>query len=160
MLIGGPNQSHKVNFKEPAPLRGKISKKTFRFSAVNTFPEFFRKKCWEGTPVFSFRCISPAMRREVLTEGTAENANPLSWFKNFLLGLFNQFTKHYHAMISDILFLDQVTRFINPSRANAVRTRTPLCVSITLILNATIEQKTSISDNHPPTLTRDPLQQQ
>lgn len=52
MLIGGPNQSHKVNFKEPAPRRGKISKKTFGFSVVNTFPEFFRKKCWKGTPVF------------------------------------------------------------------------------------------------------------
>jgi hypothetical protein len=44
MLIGGPNQSHKVNFKEPLPLKGKISKKTFGFSAVNTFPEIFQKK--------------------------------------------------------------------------------------------------------------------
>jgi hypothetical protein len=63
MLIGGPNQSHKVNFKEPAPRRGKISKKTFGFSAVNTFPEFFRKKCWEGTSVFlpsdPLACIAP-----------------------------------------------------------------------------------------------------
>jgi hypothetical protein len=43
MLIGGPNQSHKVNFKEPLPVMGKISKKTFRFISVNTFPEVFSK---------------------------------------------------------------------------------------------------------------------
>ena len=66
MLIGGPNQSHKVNFKEPLPLRGKISKKTFRFSAVNTFPEIFRKKCWEGTSVFwSFDHPTRAVKRGV-----------------------------------------------------------------------------------------------
>jgi hypothetical protein len=39
MLIGGPNQSYKVNFKEPLPAMGKISKKTFPFLFVNTFSE-------------------------------------------------------------------------------------------------------------------------
>jgi hypothetical protein len=35
-LIGGPNQSHKVNFKEP-PRRGKSSSKNFCVSSVNTY---------------------------------------------------------------------------------------------------------------------------
>jgi hypothetical protein len=48
MLIGGPNQSHKVNFKEPLPLKGKMFKRTFAFSSVNTFPENF-EKILEGT---------------------------------------------------------------------------------------------------------------
>jgi len=37
MLIGGPNQSHKVNFKEPLPVKGKTFKTTFAASFVNTF---------------------------------------------------------------------------------------------------------------------------
>ena len=36
-LIGGPNQSHKVNLKEPLPSEGKISTKTTSFFSVNTF---------------------------------------------------------------------------------------------------------------------------
>ena len=43
MLIGGPNQSYKVNFKEPLPVKGKISKRSFAFRFVNTFPEFSEK---------------------------------------------------------------------------------------------------------------------
>ena len=43
MLIGGPNQSHKVNFKELLPFMGKIAKRSFAFCFVNTFPEFFWK---------------------------------------------------------------------------------------------------------------------
>ena len=37
-LIGGPNQSHKVNLKEPLPSKGKISTKATRLFSVNTFP--------------------------------------------------------------------------------------------------------------------------
>jgi hypothetical protein len=40
-LIGGPNQSHKVNFKELPVFLGKSSKKTFRVSLVNNFLRFF-----------------------------------------------------------------------------------------------------------------------
>ena len=58
MLIGGPNQSYKVNFKEPPLVRGKISKRTFAFCSVNTFPEFIRKKFCEGT-LFSRSLHSP-----------------------------------------------------------------------------------------------------
>ena len=43
LLIGGPNQSHKVNFKE-LPLRGKISSKNFYLTVVNTFLENFLKE--------------------------------------------------------------------------------------------------------------------
>ena len=48
MLIGGPNQSHKVNFKEPLPLKGKISTRTFAFYSVNLFPEIIGKN-YKGT---------------------------------------------------------------------------------------------------------------
>ena len=41
-MIGGPNQSHKVNFKE-LPQRGKISSKNFCVSSVNTLFENIRK---------------------------------------------------------------------------------------------------------------------
>ncbi len=41
-LIGGPNQSHKVNFKEP-PHRGKISSKNLCVSSVNTYSEISEK---------------------------------------------------------------------------------------------------------------------
>jgi hypothetical protein len=51
MLIGGPNQSHKVNFKEPLPLKGKISKKTSAFLSVNTFSEK-SEEIWKGTGGF------------------------------------------------------------------------------------------------------------
>jgi len=36
-LIGGPNQSHKVNFKELLPFKGKRSKETVSIFSVNTF---------------------------------------------------------------------------------------------------------------------------
>ncbi len=41
-MIGGPNQSHKVNFKE-LPAEGKISNKNFRSPVVNLFSENFLK---------------------------------------------------------------------------------------------------------------------
>lgn len=86
MLIGGPNQSHKVNFKEPLPRRGKISKKTFRFFFVNTFPEVFRKKFWKERLAYGPFDRPRRFCDAVLTEGTAEHANALWLFKIFLLG--------------------------------------------------------------------------
>ena len=66
MLIGGPNQSYKVNFKEPLPVKGKISKRTFAFCSVNLFPENIRKKFCEGT-LFSppLRSPHPRFAREI-----------------------------------------------------------------------------------------------
>ena len=51
-LIGGPNQSHKVNFKEP-PLWERGSKKNRSDVFVNTFSEeLFQRPCGEGTRCF------------------------------------------------------------------------------------------------------------
>ena len=66
MLIGGPNQSHKVNFKEPLPVKGKISKKTFAVCFVNTFPEK-SEKSFEKERLSAF----PAERFARFFRGTA-----------------------------------------------------------------------------------------
>jgi len=84
MLIGGPNQSHKVNFKEPLPARGKISKKTFAFCFVNTFSElleesFMKERCF----LARFACHS-RIRRVVLSDGIGEHGNCIFFIKIFL----------------------------------------------------------------------------
>jgi hypothetical protein len=72
MLIGGPNQSHKVNFKEPLPARGKISKKTFAFCFVNTFPEIFEESFVKERYLFSAASLStPASGGRCLAKGLA-----------------------------------------------------------------------------------------
>jgi hypothetical protein len=84
MMIGGPNQSHKVNFKEPLPARGKISKRTFAFISVNPFPENIRKKFWKGT-LFSPPFVHlTRVYRERFTEGIAEHGNCIFLIKPFL----------------------------------------------------------------------------
>ena len=84
MLIGGPNQSYKVNFKEPLPARGKISKRTFAFCSVNPFPGNIRKKFWEGT-LFSPPLVHLTRAlRERFTEGSAEHGNCIFLIKTFL----------------------------------------------------------------------------
>ena len=60
MLIGGPNQSHKVNFKEPLPVKGKISKRTFVFHFVNTFSGIFRISFIEETNIL----LAPSLTRK------------------------------------------------------------------------------------------------
>jgi hypothetical protein len=84
MLIGGPNQSHKVNFKEPVPVKGKISKRTFAFCSVNTFPEFFRKKFCEGTLFSQAPCSSHLLLSSTTSEGRAEHGNCSFVIKIFL----------------------------------------------------------------------------
>ena len=59
MLIGGPNQSHKVNFKEPVPLKGKIANRSFRFSFVNTFSRISKKSFVKERLNFLSPFISP-----------------------------------------------------------------------------------------------------
>lgn len=85
MLIGGPNQSYKVNFKEPLPAMGKISKKTSAFWSVNSFPEEFEKRY--GRNAFAFLVPRPPhhVERDKLIEGIAENANCLLLIKIFLI---------------------------------------------------------------------------
>ena len=63
MLIGGPNQSYKVNFKEPPHEGGKISKRTFAFCSVNTFPvfsekSFVKERYFSPTPRSSPPCLA------------------------------------------------------------------------------------------------------
>ena len=83
-MIGGPNQSHKVNFKEPLPARGKISKRTFAFFSVNPFPEKIRKKFWKGTPFSPPFVHLTRVFRERFTEGIAEHGNCIFLIKTFL----------------------------------------------------------------------------
>lgn len=84
MLIGGPNQSHKVNFKEPLPARGKISKKTFAFCSVNTFPELIRKSFRKERRFLGDLFSWPDGGRVLLNEGIAEHENCIFIIKTFL----------------------------------------------------------------------------
>jgi hypothetical protein len=47
MLIGGPNQSHKVVFKELPELGGKVSRKMVGLGLVNDFLQENRKSTQE-----------------------------------------------------------------------------------------------------------------
>ncbi len=76
LLIGGPNQSHKVNFKE-LPEVGKSSIRNYRFASVNTFFELFLKnfrRNFSEAAIFlrnSLRC--PAFFIAPSAEGSADN---------------------------------------------------------------------------------------
>ena len=83
MLIGGPNQSHKVNFKEPLPVKGKMFKRTFVICFVNTFPEIFRKS-FEGTTISKTPSnLSLLIFQETLTEGSREHVKAIFLIKIF-----------------------------------------------------------------------------
>jgi hypothetical protein len=78
LLIGGPNQSHKVNFKE-LPTKGKVSNKKFRPTFVNLFSENFRKNLREELwkePAFSRPSIRHVIsfRRRAVLGGSKENS--------------------------------------------------------------------------------------
>ncbi len=84
MLIGGPNQSHKVNFKEPLPVRGKISKRTFAFCSVNPFPEISEKSFVKERLCSRF-LRSPRPRLAlVLSKRNRKHANHVFLIKTFL----------------------------------------------------------------------------
>jgi hypothetical protein len=84
-LIGGPNQSHKVNFKEP-PHWGKISSKNFCVSPVNTYCKV-SEKTLAGGPLLAVLDSPhrPAFAGGPRIEGRAEHARKLGLFKTFLL---------------------------------------------------------------------------
>jgi hypothetical protein len=69
LLIGGPNQSHKVNFKELL-FRGKSSIKPFRVTFVKNFSEtFFRNFLLEAADLLPVKeLFSPPQRYTLLAE--------------------------------------------------------------------------------------------
>jgi len=84
LLIGGSNQSHKVNFKE-LPFRGKISIRDFPELAVNPFFEKFSKK----EPTALRKIPPPITTSEALwnlcrSDGRDEGAFLIDLFKLFL----------------------------------------------------------------------------
>jgi len=98
LLIGGSNQSHKVNFKE-LPFRGKISMRDFSKVTVNTFFEKFSKK----EPTALRKIPPPITASEVLSnprrsDGSAEGAISLNPFKLFLSKTLKNILTHCHKM--------------------------------------------------------------
>ena len=85
MLIGGPNQSHKVNFKELLPFMGKIAKRSFAFCFVNTFPEFIWKSFWKERIISYLLLALRSVFCTVLRLGKREHANGFFLFKIFLV---------------------------------------------------------------------------
>jgi hypothetical protein len=98
-LIGGPNQSHKVNFKEP-PQRGKISSKNLCVSSVNTYsgnPEIFLTEELLLAGLDSSH--RPVFAGSPRIEGRAEHVPMCSLFKSFLPNKINVSLTHYFAII-------------------------------------------------------------
>src|ERR1035438_9408170 len=86
MLIGGPNQSHKVNFKELLPMRERCPRHGLSFAPSILFLIIFQKIISGKEPPVSWRLLSPGPRlwRRVLKEGRTENANSRTGLKPFL----------------------------------------------------------------------------
>jgi hypothetical protein len=74
LLIGGPNQSHKVNFKE-LPDMGKSSNKKDRCAAVNTFFEDFEKTFKPNGELQGTSLRRSAFFASLSVEGSADNVS-------------------------------------------------------------------------------------
>ena len=74
LLIGGPNQSHKVNFKE-LPVEGKSFSKNFGFLSVNNFSEHLDalKTSGKNRAFASFDCLGVGSRT-IPIEGKGDGA--------------------------------------------------------------------------------------
>lgn len=87
LLIGGPNQSHKVNFKEP-PFRGKRISRNFFFSSVNSFSEnflrFSKEKSQKEQSFSPPSDTSFGLRRPTSIEGKGDGASCDHLRKSFL----------------------------------------------------------------------------
>jgi len=120
MLIGGPNQSHKVNFKEPPLVRGKISKRTFAFCSVNTFPENLRKKFWEGT-LFSRALRLPRPRlAEGIERREREHGNCIFLIKFFLVTKSYLILSNSFACICAVIFFGKSHQFPGARNTDAL----------------------------------------
>gem|GEM_PF-1450530 len=98
LLIGGSNQSHKVNFKE-LPFRGKISMRNFSKATVNSFFEKFSKK--EPTALGKIpppNSSSEAFRGPRRSDGSAESASSVDAFKLFLSEILKIILTHCHKV--------------------------------------------------------------
>ncbi len=102
-MIGGPNQSHKVNFKEPLPARGKISKRTFAFCFVNPFPDFSEKSFVKERYFLRPFVYLARVFRERLPEGIAEHGNCIFIIKTFLDKKTNANTSIYSPVSYELL---------------------------------------------------------
>ena len=70
LLIGGPNQSHKVNFKEPLPLRERFPRRHFHFSPSILFPKILEISFGMKRPSFWIPSFAlPDSARRVLRWG-------------------------------------------------------------------------------------------
>src|SRR5690606_11003584 len=82
-LIGGPNQSHKVNFKEPLPfLRERVPRRHLLVSRSTLFSKFFSEtastssSCLERTPllhapVFAGQVVKGERTMDMTSPGTS-----------------------------------------------------------------------------------------
>ena len=119
MLIGGPNQSYKVNFKEPLPARGKISKRTFAFCSVNTFPKFLQKSF--GKERSSLDPVARLIRvwRGVSNCGSAQHGNCIFLIKTFLEKKANADACRSLIMICKLLKPHDLTKTSAGRKSNA-----------------------------------------
>jgi len=102
-MIGGPNQSHKVNFKEPLPARGKISKRTFVICFVNPFPDFCEKSFVKEHYFLRPFVYRTRVFRKRFTEGIAEDGNCIFLIKTFLNKFSNTSASIYNVVCYDAL---------------------------------------------------------
>ena len=112
MLIGGPNQSHKVNFKELFPMRERCPQEGLSFGPSIHFPNIFQKRI-SGKNRRSrggfFRSTCVVWRR-VLKEGRTENANSRTGYKPFLKKVFHRDFSRYRPTACEIFPMTKMRR--------------------------------------------------
>jgi hypothetical protein len=114
LLIGGPNQSHKVNFKE-LPDLGKSSNKKFSLLSVNPFPEYFEeifgRNLEKRTALSSPRFTSSSTFCRWAVMGGLN--------KNFEFSSVNLFSNHFEEIFGENRRKNQaLVSFISPHRSN------------------------------------------
>jgi hypothetical protein len=83
-LIGGPNQSHKVNFKE-LPFGERVPARTSRFVSSRDFPEIPENLARKSSEPFAgFIASLLSSKRPACHEGRAEHALVPKRYKSFL----------------------------------------------------------------------------
>ena len=157
-LIGGPNQSHKVNFKEPS-LWERGSKKNRSDVFVNTFSEeLFQRPCGEGTRCF-FRAFVVHLRAFPATRFAKGGGNmrPAAGGTRLFCAIFS--TK---SLISDFEILGPnhltcILRAHRPAARPPARSRAPISVSrIQLISGRVPTGLTSLGPVQPVSRARGP----